>query len=97
MEEFVKTVNNTEKTGRVGTELTGYPSIDKPWLKYYSEEDLKIEIPDCSMYENMHRHAQKYGKLIAIEYLGKKISYSELFAWIEKCAKSLKALLKINP
>ena len=26
-------------------ELTGYPSIDKPWLKYYTEEDLKIESP----------------------------------------------------
>ena len=22
-------------------ELTGYPSIDKPWLKYYSEEAIK--------------------------------------------------------
>lgn len=27
---------NTEK------ELTGYPSIDKPWLKYYSEEAKKL-------------------------------------------------------
>jgi len=25
--------------------LTGYPSIDKPWLKYYSEENIKAEIP----------------------------------------------------
>lgn len=79
-------------TGRqTERELTGFPSIDKPWLQYYSEEDLKIEIPDCSMYENMHRHAGKYGKLVAIEYLGKKISYDELFVRIEKCAKSLKA------
>ena len=22
----------------------GYPSIDKPWLKYYSEEDISIDI-----------------------------------------------------
>ena len=22
------------------TPLTGYPSIDKPWLKYYSEEAI---------------------------------------------------------
>ena len=25
-------------------ELTGYPSIDKPWLKYYKEEDRN----DCT-------------------------------------------------
>lgn len=24
--------------------LTGYPSIDKPWLKYYGEEDKKCDI-----------------------------------------------------
>ena len=30
---------------------TGYPSIDKPWLKYYSEEALHGEIPKCTMYE----------------------------------------------
>lgn len=27
--------------------LTGYPSIDKPWLKYYSEE--AILTPRCRM------------------------------------------------
>ena len=24
-------------------ELTGYPSIDKPWLKYYSEEAINAK------------------------------------------------------
>ena len=27
--------------GEVEGEITGYPSIDKPWLKYYSEEHIK--------------------------------------------------------
>lgn len=26
--------------------LSGYPSIDKPWLKYYSEENLKANSPE---------------------------------------------------
>ena len=26
--------------------LTGYPSIDKPWLKYYSEEAINAPLPD---------------------------------------------------
>ncbi len=25
--------------------LTGYPSIDKPWLKYYSEEAINAPCP----------------------------------------------------
>ena len=30
---------------------TGYPSIDKPWMKYYSEEALYGEIPKCTMFK----------------------------------------------
>lgn len=35
---------------------TGYPSIDKPWMKYYSEEALYGEIPKCTMYEYIFDH-----------------------------------------
>ena len=31
--------------------LTGYPSIDKPWLKYYSEEAINVPLPECTIYE----------------------------------------------
>lgn len=24
---------------------TGYPSVDKPWLKYYTEEQINAELP----------------------------------------------------
>ena len=30
--------------------LTGYPSIDKPWLKYYDPEFLKKPIPAMNIY-----------------------------------------------
>lgn len=26
--------------------MTGYPSIDKPWLKYYSEEAINAPLPE---------------------------------------------------
>lgn len=32
-------------------EISGYPSIDKPWLKYYSEEAINTPIPECTIYE----------------------------------------------
>ena len=28
--------------------LTGYASVDMPWLKYYSEEAIKKELPQNS-------------------------------------------------
>ncbi len=73
-------------------ELTGFPSIDKPWLKYYSAEDLDIRIPDGSMYDNLYRYAVKYENYTALEYLGIKITYDELLARIGKCANALKVL-----
>lgn len=30
---------------------TGYPSIDKPWLKYYSYDTESLEIPNMSIYQ----------------------------------------------
>lgn len=33
--------------------LTGYPSIDRPWRKYYSEEALDAPLPEGSMYDYM--------------------------------------------
>ena len=34
-------------------ELTGYPSIDKPWLKYYSDEAIKTPLPECTIFERI--------------------------------------------
>ena len=31
-------------------ELIGYPSIDKLWLKYYSEEAITARLPECTTY-----------------------------------------------
>ncbi len=70
---------------------SGYPSIDKPWLKYYSKEDLEIDIPDCSIYEYLNRSSSGYGEYTALEYFGKRIKYRELFLQIEKSAKALLA------
>ena len=33
--------------------VTGYPSIDKPWLKYYTEEEIQFKLPECTLYEHI--------------------------------------------
>ena len=73
-------------------ELTGYPSIDKPWLKYYSEEALNTPLPECTVYELLWEKNKDHLDDIALMYFGKKISYRRLFESINKVANSFMAL-----
>ena len=52
------------------TKLTGYPSIDKPWLKYYTKEDLAIKVPACTVYQNIYDRNKNYPNDVAILYYG---------------------------
>ena len=60
-------------------ELTGYPSIDKPWLKYYSEEVRNAKVPACSMYDLLYGNNCANTGDIAVEYMGNKVTYGRLF------------------
>lgn len=56
--------------------LTGYASIDKPWLKYYSEEAINEPLPECTMYEYIGKRNQDNLKRTAINYYGTNMTYS---------------------
>ena len=71
--------------------LTGYPSIDKPWLKYYSEEAINAPLPQMTMYEYVWENNKSRLDSIAIEYFGNRITYQSLFDSIEKAAKAFVA------
>lgn len=73
-------------------ELTGYPSIDKPWLKYYSEEAINSQMPECTIYEYMYENNKEYLDNQAIDYFGTKISYEQLFENIDKVGISFQEL-----
>ena len=68
--------------------LTGYPSIDKPWLKYYSEEAIKTPLPKMTMYQYIWEKNQNNLDTTAIEYFGRRITYKSLFENIGKAAKA---------
>lgn len=68
---------------------TGYPSIDKPWLKYYSTEAIHTKPAECTVYQNIYQHNQAHPHDLALEYFGVKITFSKLFAQVESCAKAL--------
>lgn len=71
--------------------LTGFPSIDKPWLKYYSEQELNMEIPLYSLYDYLYQNNKDNLASYAINYFGTKITYGELFRNIDAVAKAFKA------
>ena len=67
---------------------TGYPSVDKPWLKYYSEEAINDRLPECTMYEYVYNMNRNRTNAIALNYYGNKISYGQLFHHIKKTANA---------
>ena len=66
--------------------MTGYPSIDKPWLKYYKKES---QIPHMTAYEYLKERNQEHLELNAIDSEVGNYTYKELFEMIEKTAASL--------
>ncbi len=75
----------------VKTTGTGYPSIDRPWLSYYSKEAGEDPIPQCSLYEYLYENNKYNLDSTALNYLGQKISYRELFKRIDAAAKAFVA------
>ena len=67
-------------------QFTGYPSIDKPWLKYYSEEAVATLLPQCTIYEYLHNNNKEHPSDVALVYLGQKITYRDMFEKIESVA-----------
>ncbi len=71
---------------------TGYPSLDKPWKKYYKKEAILAPLPERTVYEMIYQSNQQHLADTALIYYGRKISYRELFANIEKAAKALTSI-----
>lgn len=72
--------------------LTGYPSIDKPWLKYYSKEAMNAPLPEGSIYDYMTHGKREHPERIALDYYGRKISYGEFIDNIDRVADAFYAV-----
>ncbi len=64
--------------------LTGYPSIDKPWMKYYSEESINAPLPECTVYEYIWKNNREHLDDLSLIYFGRKITYRKLFHEVER-------------
>lgn len=69
--------------------ISGFPSADRPWLKFYSSEAVQSELPQCTIDEYAFENNKEHQDRTALNYFGRRISYGELFANIEKTARAL--------
>ena len=92
-EEFIENDLRLRKIalGEEEGELTGYPSKDKPWLKYYSEKHIEAELPHMTAYEYVKERNKDNLDGLAIDSLMGNFTYRELFENIEKTARALYA------
>ena len=67
---------------------TGYPSKDKPWLKYYSKDAIDAPLPQNTLYEYLMDNNRDHPTDIAINYMGRKITYGEFFERIDETASA---------
>lgn len=72
-------------------DLTGKPSIDRPWTKYYPEEMLHMQIPECTLSEYLKQNCPGKHEA-AVHYYGRNIPWNTIYKMTDRVAKSLKAL-----
>lgn len=66
--------------------------VKAPWNKYYNKEDMKLDIPNCSIYDYYISHTKDINDEFCIDYYGKKIKYSDLNRMIDIFARGLSKL-----
>ena len=73
-------------------QMTGFPSIDRPWLKYYPKASIKTPMPHCTIYEYLWQNNKDHPDDIALLFFDRKITYKELFDNIDRVAQSYVAI-----
>ena len=77
-------------TGELYGPMTNYSFIDKQWLKYYPENAIKSDIPKQKAYDYVYENNKDNLNDIALEFLGNKIKYAELFDNVKKTVKAFR-------
>lgn len=73
-------------------ENTGYPHIDKPWMKYYDEELAKKEDPKVNLTQYLKDKTVGLGSKIESSYYGKEKTYDEFWNQVDNASKVLNDL-----
>ncbi len=70
--------------------LTGKPSIDRPWLKYYPPGAEQMTVPPVTLNEYLKMMCRGE-HLTVLHYYGNDISWKEFFFKVDQTAKAMRA------
>ncbi len=70
-------------------EKTGYPSIDKPWLKFFPKEALTDTINPYTLYQQLKISNEDNLEETALSYNGEYITFRKLLHHIDQVAGAL--------
>ena len=68
---------------------TGYPSIDRPWMKFFKMDKYYDIKNNKTIYQDILDNNKDYLDDLALMYFGGKVSFKEMFKKIDKTAKAL--------
>lgn len=72
--------------------MTGLPSVDRPWMKYYPAGIEREPLPTDTLYSLLKKANQNNLSRTALLYFDRKISYRELLRHIEETARAFAAI-----
>lgn len=72
-------------------ETCGYPHIDKPWMDFYGDY-IQRDLPQMTILDYIKSKNESNYDGTALSYFGRKISYEELFSYINDSSKALSSL-----
>lgn len=67
------------------------PSVEKPWLKFFSEEAREASMPRNTIYRHLRECSEGGLGDTALNYFGKKISYGKLLDEVDRAAGAFAA------
>ena len=71
--------------------LTGKPSIDRPWMKFYPDVLRGIQVPACTVEQYLSVRAAD-PNVIAMHYYGVDITWATVFRKVDATARALQVL-----
>lgn len=84
---------------------TGYPHIDRPWMKFYAKDAQNLYLPKLNLTDYLKTKNLGRGNKIAETYYGNEFTYDEFFSKVDLASKVLSQLgikkgdriLSLNP
>lgn len=74
------------------TKETGYPHIDKPWMKQYEKKYYDIPFSKETVYDFFMKNNKDHEDNVATEFYGREIKYGQMMENIDNLSKGLVAL-----